>query len=131
MSQERDACKRNLKYTCRFSQVVNQGYRGRVVTGPFFMHMNKRKTKRKIPLGTGYVLGLIFGLAIIIPFLISLGPTFFGFLLGLSFSLSIGIAFECAFAEDKHLPLFQKILLSLSAVLLILSVVSLIMWDAL
>ena len=95
------------------------------------MSMNKIKSKKKIPLGAGYALGLIFGVAIIIPFSIGLGATFFGILLGLSFSLSIGIAFECAFAEDKKLPLFQKILLSLSAVLLILAVISLFMWDGL
>jgi hypothetical protein len=89
--------------------------------------MRNIKPKKKILPGTGYILGLIFGLAIIIPFSIGFGATFFGILLGLSFSLSMGIAIECAFAGDIQLPLFQKVLLSLSAVLLILSVASLLM----
>lgn len=100
---------------------------GRVVTGPYFI-MKEDKSK-KIPVGIGYVLGLVFGLSVMISFSVVIGMTFFGILLGLSFSLSIGIAFECAFAGDRRLPLFQKVLLSLSVVLLILSVVSLLLWN--
>lgn len=96
---------------------------GRVVTGPYFM-MKESKSKY-IPVGIGYMLGLVFGLAIMAAFSAVIGLGFFGILLGLSFSLSIGIAFECLFAADKSLPLFQKVLLSVSAVLLIISVVSL------
>jgi len=91
--------------------------------------MNKQKEIRKIPLGSGYGLGLIFGLAIMIAFATGMGATFFGITLGLSFSLSIGIAFECAFAGEKRLPLFQRIMLCVSAVLLLLSVVSLLLWE--
>ena len=97
---------------------------GRVFTGPYFM-MRKSKSKH-IPAGLGYILGLVFGLAIMTVFSIVIGLSFFGILLGLSFSLSIGIAFECVFTADKKLPLFQKILLSISAILLVISVVSLI-----
>lgn len=91
----------------------------------------KNKETKKIPIGAGYGLGLIFGVAVMVTFAIGMGSTFFGITLGLSFSLSIGIAFECAFAGDKHLPLFQKIMLSMSALLLILSVVSLLLWNGL
>ena len=80
-------------------------------------------------MGTGYLLGFIFGISIMVSFAAGMGTTFFGIMLGLSFSLSIGIAFECAFAGDKHLPLFQKVLLSLSVILLILSVISLLLWN--
>jgi len=91
--------------------------------------MEKQKETKNIPIGAGYGLGMIFGMAIIIAFAVSIGPTFFGITLGLSFSLSIGIAFECAFAGANRLPLFQKIILSLSAFLLVLSVVSLLLWE--
>jgi hypothetical protein len=91
--------------------------------------MENTKKGKKIPIGTGYLLGLLFGIAIMVAFSVGIGATFFGITLGLSFSLSIGIAFECAFAGDKKLPLFQKIILSLSALLLILSVVSLLLWE--
>jgi hypothetical protein len=101
---------------------------GRVVTGPYFM-MKESKTKH-IPAGTGYFLGLVFGLAIMAVFLTVIGISYFGILLGLSFSLSIGIAFECVFSADKKLPLFQKILLSVSAILLVLSVISLFLLDS-
>jgi len=101
---------------------------GRVVTGPYFM-MKDSKSKH-IPAGLGYVLGLVFGLAIMTVFSTVIGLSFFGILLGLSFSLSIGIAFECVFSEDRKLPLFQKILLSVSAILLVLSVVSLFFVDS-
>jgi len=89
----------------------------------------KEEKSKKIPVGIGYVLGFVFGLSVMICFAVGIGMTFFGILLGLSFSLSIGIAFECAFAGDRRLPLFQKVLLSLSVVLLILSVVSLLLWN--
>ena len=82
----------------------------------------------KIPSGSGYLLGLVFGVAVMVTFSVVLGAAFFGIMLGLSFSLSIGIAFECTLAGDKHLPLFQKVMLSMSVVLLALSVVSLLLW---
>lgn len=91
--------------------------------------MKKTDTGKRIPVGAGYVLGFVFGLAIMITFTVGMGATFFGITLGLSFSLSIGIAFECAFADDKKIPLFQKILLSLSVLLLALSVISLFLWN--
>jgi hypothetical protein len=91
--------------------------------------MKKTDIKNKIPVGTGYVIGFIIGLAIMITFAVGMGASFFGIMLGLSFSLSIGIAFECAFAGDRHLPLFQKVLLSMSVILLALSVMSLLLWD--
>jgi CHASE3 domain sensor protein len=91
--------------------------------------MEKQKETKRIPIGTGYGLGLIFGVAIMITFAVVMGATFFGITLGLSFSLSIGIAFECAFAGEKRLPVFQQVILSLSAVLLILSVISLLIWE--
>jgi hypothetical protein len=100
---------------------------GRVVTGPYFM-MKESKSKH-IPAGLGYILGLVFGLAIMTVFSVVIGLSFFGIMLGLSFSLSIGIAFECVFSAEKKLPLFQKILLSVSAILLIVSVVSLFLID--
>ncbi|HSG68350.1 MAG TPA: hypothetical protein VK994_06575 [Bacteroidales bacterium] len=93
--------------------------------------MKKKNECKKIPVGAGYALGLIFGLAMFISFSVGMGNNFFGITLGLSFSLSTGIAFECAFAGEKAMPLFQKILLSLSVVLLILAVVSLLLWDGL
>ena len=99
------------------------------IPAPFFNSMEKQKKTKKIPIGTGYGLGLIFGIAIIIAFAVGMGATFFGITLGLSFSLSIGLAFECAFAGEKKLPLFQQIMLSLSAMLLVLSVVSLLLWE--
>lgn len=74
---------------------------------------------------------MIFGAAIMIVFSVVLGATYFGILLGLSFSLSIGIAFECLIAANKKIPLFQRIMISLSVVFLIFSVISLIMWDEL
>ena len=80
-------------------------------------------------MGTGYVLGMIFGLAMLMAFAVGMGNSFFGITLGLSFSLSTGIAFECAFAGDRHMPLFQKVLLSLSVVLLMIAVASLLMWE--
>jgi len=89
----------------------------------------KRSKPKNIVAGLGYLLGLVFGLAVMIAFSIVVGFTFFGILLGLSFSLSIGIAFECAFSGENKLPLFQKVLLSISAVLLILSVVSLFLLE--
>lgn len=92
--------------------------------------MMKESKSKHIPAGIGYFLGLVFGLAIMVVFSTVIGLSFFGILLGLSFSLSIGIAFECVFSADKKLPLFQKILLSVSAVLLILSVVSLFLLDS-
>ena|GEM_PF-2073919 len=99
------------------------------IPAPFFMPMKKKEEIKKIPVGAGYSLGLIFGVAIMITFAVGMGATFFGITLGLSFSLSIGIAFECAFAGEKRLPLFQKIILSASALLLVLSVVSLLLWN--
>ena len=89
---------------------------------------NKRKIKN-IPAGAGYGLGFLFGVAIMTVFSIVLGATFFGLTLGLSISLSIGIAFECAFAGEKRLPLFQKVMLVMSALLLILAVASLLLWN--
>lgn len=100
---------------------------GRVVTGPYFI-MKESKSKH-VPAGIGYALGMVFGIAIMAVFSTMIGLSFFGILLGLSFSLSIGIAFECLFAADKSLPLFQKVLLSISAVLLVISVVSLFFID--
>ena len=93
------------------------------------MLMGNQKETRRIPAGTGYGLGLIFGIAVMITFAVVMGATFFGITLGLSFSLSIGIAFECALAGEKRLPLFQQVMLSLSAVLLVISVVSLLLWE--
>ena len=90
----------------------------------------KRSSKTKgIFTGAGYILGLIFGLAVMVTFSVSMGVTFYGIMLGISFSLSIGIAFECSFAGNRNLPVFQKILLSVSAFLLILSVLSLLLWE--
>jgi len=91
--------------------------------------MKELKRRKGIFPGAGYLLGLIFGLAVMITFSVSLGATFFGIMLGLSFSLSIGIAFECSFAGDKNMPVFQKILLSVSAFLLVLSVLFLLLWE--
>ena len=95
----------------------------------FLAFMDKKMKSNKIPSGSGYLLGLVFGVAIMVTFSVVLGAAFFGIMLGLSFSLSIGIAFECTLAGDKHLPLFQKVMLSMSVVLLALSVVSLLLWD--
>jgi len=89
----------------------------------------KKKKCTKIPVGAGYGLGLIFGLAMLLPFAVGMGNTFFGITLGISFSLSTGIAFECAFAGDKPMPMFQKVLLSLSVILLMVAVASLLMWN--
>ena len=91
--------------------------------------MKKQNETNKIPVGAGYGLGLVFGVAIMIAFAVGIGATFFGITLGLSISLSLSIAFECAFAGEKKLPLFQQIMLSVSAVLLMLSVVSLLLWE--
>jgi hypothetical protein len=91
--------------------------------------MKNSKRKKVFPAGSGYGLGLIFGAAIMSVFSIALGATYFGVMLGLSFSLSIGIAFECLLAGEKRLPLFQRVMISLSLVFLIFSVISLIMWD--
>jgi hypothetical protein len=93
------------------------------------MPMKKNKQLNRLPVGAGYGLGLFFGIAIMITFAVVMGATFFGIMLGLSFSLSIGIAFECAFVGEKRLPLFQKIMLSFSAMLLVLSVISLFLWE--
>jgi hypothetical protein len=125
--------KKNIKKTsCKFSQVVNQGYLGAGIRpAPFIMLMEDKNKVKRIPLGAGYGLGLVFGISIMIVFAVVLGAAFFGITLGLSFSLSIGIAFECAFAGEKRLPLFQKIMLSLSALLLLLAVVSLLLWNGL
>ena len=93
------------------------------------MPMEDKNEIKRIPVGAGYALGLIFGVAIMITFAVGMGATFFGITLGLSFSLSIGIAFECAFAGEKRLPLFQKVMLVISALLLVFAVISLLLWN--
>lgn len=84
--------------------------------------MDKTKQDRKIFRGTGYVLGLLIGIAIMIAFALGFGATFFGITLGLSLSLCIGTGLECAIIANKYLARFQKILLLVSCILLILSV---------
>jgi hypothetical protein len=91
--------------------------------------MDEVKQNKNIFRGTGYLLGLIFGIAIMIAFAIGLGATYFGIMLGLSFSLCIGIALECALSEGKWLAHLQKIMLGFSAILLLLAVLSLILLD--
>lgn len=91
--------------------------------------MDEVKQNKNIFRGTGYLLGLIFGIAIMIAFAIGLGATYFGIILGLSFSLCIGIAVECALSEEKRLARLQKIMLGISGILLLLAVLALILLD--
>lgn len=91
--------------------------------------MDKTKHDNNIFSGTGYVLGLLFGIAIIIAFAVGFGATFIGIGLGLSFSLCFGISLECKLVEGKRLSRTKKVLLVASCIILMLSIFSLFYFD--
>ncbi len=93
------------------------------------MHM-KEKFRLIFRSGFGFIPGLILGLGVMIIFCAGLGSAFFGIILGIAVALFTCIAFDCALAPETSLNISQRITLSVTAVLLIASVISAILWES-